>query len=1087
VNVHGIAFSGFLCRSLVLLSKEALMSSMAARRLTLMRAAAWAAGGLLVGGLTLAVTSPALGQPHLAAIQGVVTDPTGGVLPGATVTVTHLGTGVARTTVTNDRGLYRLPGLDPGRYEVTIELQGFRKVVRSDVVLSVGAVVGLNATLEPGTLSETVQVVGVAPDIQTEKAEVSAVVELKKITDLPLVSRNPLALSALQPGVVGLPSTADLFVTEQGLGINANGQRESGNNALVDGITISGGPWGGSMLVVPNVDAVQEFQIIANNPSAEFGRNAGAAVSIVTKGGTNEVSGSAFEFHRNERLRAKNIFERVKPDFERNEYGLSLGGPIRRERTFFFVSLDGIRQTTGSGALYTVETRQLVDWVLATRPNSIAAQLLRKYPPPVYPTTDLRDLGSPRPGANVWSTVPDGIPDVGTISWAIKNRRQGDQFNTRVDHVLGGGRDRLRASYYVNTINNPAVYLRSQFNHPFTFLNHLLSANYSRVISHDTLNELNVGWVRQHGETGDPTPESPTIGISGLSAGFGVDFWHPITFTQNNIEIRNVVTMTRGAHSLRLGGELRHGRDGAVLHHWERPNYGFQSILDFVDDEPFSETRAVDPATGKSTVAPGTYITNEWGLFLQDNWKPRPTLTLNLGVRYENFGNPRKKEGPFNGIVLGTGPTRQAQIATARMAAVERIYETDWNNVAPRLGLAWDPTGRARWVLRAGAGVSYNRINNTAYSDERLNPPLFAAASTNIFDPRVPIVYTLGPNYPDNPALGRGLDANGGIKGARVNLRVIDPEIVLPHVYNWFVGVQRQLPGEFLVEANYVGSASRNLLSGDGPTSNNYNRFAGDLFDGVLDRLNPSFGTIDLTESRIDASFHGLTLQVNRRYRRGFALQAAYTLGKAQDYGGSSQEVTRPELEKGAAGHDIRHSFKMNAIWEIPGRTGVRVLDYVLGGWQLNAITVYQSGSPFSIVCTLAYPRCDFNADGQTGDRVEVTRTELGSHTRTEWLAGVLTAADYTLPAMGTLASQPRNAFRGPRYFNTDLSLFKNVPVPWYGSREARVQLRVEVFNVFNKPHLGNPVSATNSTLFGRVTGLRRDPRVIQLGAKFLF
>lgn len=1059
----------------------------AAIRLTRPRGGALAVGVLAAALVIRGSATPARAQQQLAAIQGVVTDQTGGVLPGVTVTVTNLDTGVARTTTTNERGVYRVPSLDPGRYEVTLELEGFRKAVRSDVILSVGSVVGFNATLETGAVAETIEVVGVSPDIQTEKADVSAVVELKKITDLPLVSRNPLALSALQPGVVGLPSTADLFVTEQGLGINANGQRESGNNAMVDGITISGGPWGGSMLVVPNVEAVQEFQIIANNPSAEYGRNAGAAVSIITKGGTNELSGSAFEFHRNEGLRAKNIFERVKPDFERNEYGLSLGGPIRRERTFFFASFDGVRQTTGSGALYTVETKQLVDWVAATHPSSIAAQLLRKYTPPVYPTTDLRDLGSPRPGANVWSTTPDGIPDVGTISWAIKNQRKGDQLNARVDQVLRGGRDRLRASYYANTIDNPAVYLRSQFNHPFTFLNQLFTWNYSRVVSNDTLNELSFGWVRQHGETGDPTPESPTIGISGLSAGFGVDFWHPITFTQNNFEIRNVLTMTRGAHSFRVGGELRHGRDGAVLHHWERPNYGFQSILDFVDDEPFSETRAVDPATGRSTVAPGTYITNEWGVFFQDNWKPRATLTVSLGVRYDNFGNPGKKEGPFNGIILGSGATRQEQIATAKMAAVDKIYDTDWNDVAPRVGLAWDPTGSARWVVRAGAGVSYNRINNTAYSDERLNPPQFAAASTNIFDRSVPILYTLGPNYPENPALGRGLDQNGGIKGARVNLRVIDPEIVLPRVYNWFAGVQRQLPGDFVVDVNYVGSASRDLLSGDGPTSNNYNRFAGDLLDGVLNRLNPSFGTIHLTESRIDGSYQGVTLQVSRRYKRGFAFQAAYTLGRAEDYAGSSQEVTRPELEQGPAGHDIRHSFKLNAIWEIPVRTGTPAVDYLLGGWQLNAITVFQSGSPFSIVCGLAYPRCDFNADGQTGDRVNVTRTDLGSPTRTEWLSGVLTAADYALPAMGTLATQPRNAFRGPRYFNTDLSLFKNLPLPWPGEREARVQLRVEVFNLFNKPHLGNPVSATNSTLFGRVTGLRRDPRVIQLGAKFLF
>lgn len=1026
-------------------------------------------------------------QQQLGAIQGTIKDTSGALVPGVTVTVRNLATGVTLKTVSNETGVYRMPGLDPGRYEVAAELMGFRKMVEQQVVVSVGATVGLDFHLQPGALSETVNVVGRVADIQTEKADVSAVVETKKVVDLPLVSRNPLALAGLQPGVVGIPSTAGLFVTEQGLGVTANGVRESGNNSLVDGITISGGPWGGSMLIVPNVEAVQEFQIIANNASAEFGRNAGAAVSIITKAGTNNFAGSAFEFNRNERLRSRNIFERTKPPSRRNEFGLSVGGPLRRDRTFFFFSYDGLRQEGGGAALRTVETEELVHWVAANRPNSIAAKLFQAYKPAAYPTTGLRDLGGPLPGANKWSTDPDGIPDTGTIPLALTAKTIGDQFNTRVDEALRGGSDRIRASYYANKINNPNVYIRPQFNHSFPFLNQLFTSSYSRMVSNRTLNELTFGWVRQHGETGDPTPEAPTIGISGLSSGFGVDFWHPITFTQNNFELRDVVTLTRGTHGFRMGGELRYGSDGATLNHWRRPNYSFQSILDFIDDEPFSETRAVDPTTGQPVSAPGTYVTKEWGLFLQDNWKIRPNLTMNLGVRYDNFGNPDKKEGAFNGILLGPGSTVQQQIAGARVSAVDTIYRTDWNNVAPRVGVAWDPSGHASLVFRGGAGISYNRINNTAYSDERLDPPLFAAASTGIQNPSVPMVYSLGPNYPLNPALGRGLDANGGIRGARVDLRVIDPAVTIPYIYNWFAGVQRQLPWNFVVDASYIGSASHELLGGDGPTATNFNRFAGDLVDGVLDRLNPSFGTINLTGNRIDATYHGLATQVSRRYQRGFAFQLAYTLGKATDYSGNPQELTDPGREKGPADYDIRHSVKWNMVWEIPFTSGVRGLDAALGGWQINTITVYQSGSPFNVTCGLAYPRCDFNADGQSGERVNLSRTDLGNPSQAQWLAGVLSAADYSLPAPGTLATVGRNALRGPSYFNTDVSLFKNVRLPWSAGRKATTQLRLEVFNVFNKAQLSNPVGATQDGNFGKVVSVRRDPRVVQLGARFSF
>lgn len=1032
------------------------------------------------------ITAPAGAQQQLGAIQGTVTDRSGAVVPGVTVTVRNLATGVTITATSNDVGVYRMPSLDPGRYEVTAELTGFRKMVERDVTVSVGATVGIDFRMQPGDLSETVEVVGRVADIQTEKAELSAVVEMEKIVDLPLVSRNPLALAGLQPGVVGIPSTASLFAPEQGLGITANGVRESGNNTFVDGITVSGNPWGGSMLIVPNVEAVQEFQIIANNASAEFGRNAGAIVSVITKGGTNELSGSAFEFNRSERLRSKNIFETAKPPYNRNEFGLSLGGPIRRDRTFFFFSYDGLRQEGGGAALRTVETEQLVNWVATNRPNSIAAQLLQRYKPSMYPTGGFRDLGGPLPGANVWSTIPDGVPDVGTVSLALTAKTIGDQFNSRIDQVLRAGSDRIRASYYVNKINTPFVYVRPPFDHDYPFLNQLLAASHSRVLSSRTLNELTVGWVRQHGETGDPTPEAPTISIAGLSYGFGVPFWQPISFTQNNLEVRNVVTLSRGTHSFRTGGEFRYTRDFGFLNLWRRPTYRFQSILDFVDDEPFSETRAVDPATGQAVSSPGTFITREWGLFFQDNWKLRQNLTLNLGLRYDNFGNPRKKEGPFNGIILGPGGNLQEQVARAKAGLVDAIYKTDWNNVAPRVGIAWDPAGDAQLVVRGGAGVSYNRINNTAFSDERLNPPLFAAATTSIQTPSVPIVYTLGPSYSPNPALGRGLDENGGIRGARVELRAIDPAITIPYVYNWFAGVQRQLGWNVVLDVSYVGSASRNLLGSDAPTSTDVNRFAGDVLDGVLDRLNRSFGRIDITANRIDASYHGLAAQVSRRYRRGFAFQVAYTVGKATDYGGDPEALNDPGREKGPADYDIRHSFKWNAIWEIPFRSNARALRALLGGWQINTVTVYQSGSPFNVTCGYAYPRCDFNADGQSGERVNLTSADLGSPSQAQWLSGVLTTADYTLPAQGTLATVGRNALRGPSYFNTDLSLFKNVRLPW-GERTPTVQLRLEAFNVFNKAHLDNPVSGIEDGNFGKVVSLGRDARVIQVGARFFF
>ena len=295
---------------------------------------------LVLGGLTPAAAA----QQQLGAIQGTIIDQTKALLPGVTVTVTNLNTGITRTATTNESGVYRVPSLDPGVYKVQAQLQGFRSAVQTDLTLSVGATLGVNFTMNTGQFEEAIQVAAVAPDIQTEKADISAVVERKKIVDLPLVGRNVLSLAALQPGINGVGSAADFLVPEQGMGVTANGVRETGNNAMVDGASVNNGPWGGTMLIVPNVEAVQEFQVIANNPSAEFGRNAGTTVSVITKGGTNQLSGSVFEFHRNQDLREKGYFEPRKAEFRRNDFGGSVGGPIRKDNAFFFFSYEGVRE-----------------------------------------------------------------------------------------------------------------------------------------------------------------------------------------------------------------------------------------------------------------------------------------------------------------------------------------------------------------------------------------------------------------------------------------------------------------------------------------------------------------------------------------------------------------------------------------------------------------------------------------------------------------------------------------------------------------------------------------------------------------------
>ena len=369
------------------------------------------------------------------------------------------------------------------------------------------------------------------------------------------------------------------------MGFNASGQRSGANNAMVDGLSINGGPWSGTVLIVPNTEAVQEFQVVANNPSAEFGRNSGAAISLVTRGGTNHLRGSGFTFYRNNDMRAKTYFETLNNAPEGRLQQAGLRRQLRRARSGATARSSSSRtracaRTPAPASSSRSRPSSSATSCMRTRPNSNAAYLLDTYRPPVYPTTGLRDLGSPAPGVRVIGP-PDGIPDVGTINYAVVNHREGNQFNGRFDQVLRGGSDKLRASYYMSRhpagVLVPASRLRSHRTRTATSSS---TSATRRVVSSRTLNELSFGWVRMHGEAGDPTPDAPTIEHPRRRrTAFGVEFWHPIQFTQNNFEIKETLTTQRGRHSLRFGGEARLSIDNSELHHWERPNYEFQTPL----------------------------------------------------------------------------------------------------------------------------------------------------------------------------------------------------------------------------------------------------------------------------------------------------------------------------------------------------------------------------------------------------------------------------------------------------------------------------------------------------------------------------
>jgi outer membrane receptor protein involved in Fe transport len=564
-----------------------------------------------------------------------------------------------------------------------------------------------------------------------------------------------------------------------------------------------------------------------------------------------------------------------------------------------------------------------------------------------------------------------------------------------------------------------------------------------------------------------------------------------------------------GKSCAEFGGEIRHIRDDSDFA-VRRGGYQFLNIHDFAMDEVSRVTiMGIHPGTGLIEPNIRNFRFWETGVFVQDDWKLRPNLTLNLGLRHEWYGRPTEKNDLLTNLVLGPGEDIFEQIRTGTVGQVDQVVPDDWNNFAPRLGFSWDPFGNRRLAVRGGYGIAYERLFNNSITNIRFNPPFYSFAVANPANvashARIPIAY--GPMNPDgtlrnepitivgentNIGVQSGLNIQGNIIGwnpafgtSQQSLRVPDPNTKDAFTHNWFIGAQSELPWHLVGEVNYIGNVGRNF-----GRLVDYNTIRGDLFDGRLDRLNPGFGGINFRAMLARSEYHGVQFQLNRRFRDGFTGQVSYTVGKAMDTGSDVQVGALPvdaralDLEWAVADFDVRHRFVFNWLWEMPfmknagGLTGA-----LLGGWQINGITALQSGFPFSVFTSAAYPTGDYNGDGVNNDRpnLPVFGLELPDNSRQAYMDGLFVAADFPRPeVLGTL---PRNAYRGPGYASTDLSLFKNFPLPM---RDSRIQFRAEVFNLFNRVNLQRPNGNMAQGTFGRSTQAFA-AREIQFALKYIF
>jgi Carboxypeptidase regulatory-like domain/TonB dependent receptor len=1093
----------------------------------------------------LAISRTAWGQ-FSSSIEGTVTDTTGAVVADVTVRVTNDATGVSFVTKTSSTGNYRVPVLPAGQYRVEASKEGFTTVVQADVVLDVAKVQSVPFQLAVGSVNTKVTVTGAPPVVETSEAHISELTTAQEVLDLPLEGRNALNVIAQTPGVTGSGLVSDragandIFNATSAPSVTANGQRGSSNGFYVDDTSVNDNPDGGSAKLTPNVESIQEVRVSVNNYSAQYGRNSSVLTQIITKSGTNEIHGSLFEYHTDNKLTARNVFQntpdpitgRIVPVSRRNEFGGSLGMPIRKDHTFVFGSYDQLKSAQAFTGTYTVETSDFTNFMKTTFPNNIATKLLSTYPAavgrngtPITVAAEMATLGLGACSGTNSIGMPCTMPlfQAGVLS--TSNPRNGIQWNTRVDQIFGNGSNRLYANVFRMTASQSSPSPRPAFTtNPPAEVDYA-NVNFTHVFSPTLVNEAAMGFTLDYGASPVNHPSVPAINVTGIT-GFGAG-WGPAGFVQNDFHWRDMVSYNRGSHSFKFGFDIFRDQDNAPFSGpLYRPTFNFQNVFDFATDKPFSETGInFNAQTGGLPFQNFGYRSTTYGFYVQDDWKVRRTLTLNLGLRWDFSGNPTEANGDMTNLQLGSGATLAEQIAGAKVVRVKQMFTDDRKGYfAPRLGFAWDPTGQGKLSVRSGFGVFFDRWPNKVWSDAtRNNPPFVASATASVQNPTgPPPVYALGttdtaPYGFVYPPITPGLNPAGGPTGYLASVGGADQAIKYAYAENWFFGVQYSpLPG-WVAEADYVGSVGRHLY-----TVIDRNRFAGDLIQNqnTLHRLNPYFATVNYGDNSASSSYNGGTVSVRKIFSKNYTFQTSYTLGKAIDevnaVGPGSGAVYAEVIDaynvgaqRGLSPNDVRQKVALNFVAHLPTFGAMAgPVRYVLGGWEASSLAIFQSGLPATVFTSAAFvpvwndpscattvtPSCrvvgntggDYNGDGNTYDLPMRPSFSLNrTYSRSDYLKGLFPASAFPAPALGQEGNVGRNTVHGPGMAQVDFSLLRNFKTPWF-HEHSNLQFRGEIYNLFNRVNLNSFDGDITSGTFGKATGVFT-PRSIQLGARLEF
>ncbi len=975
-------------------------------------------------------------------------------------------------------------------------------------------------------------------------------------------------------------SNSSIVQSENQVPISASGQRLSQNNFQIDGISVTSLQHGGAANITPNQESVKEVQVMSSSFSAEDGRNSGAQVKVVSQNGTNDFHGSAFYKYNDPELNAFNTFpgnrQRVENRFR--QYGGSIGGPLPffnfgeggpvfnpgRDRSFFFFSYEGVRNNSSNTYQRFIETEQYRQQVIAARSGGLTARVLSDagVAPRIVstlPRTCLDFFGNANDAANLCREVSggldlgsvtgslgvntgptgggfDGVPDIVFANLANIQRSGGNQYNFRTDFNVTDS-DQLAFIAYITQRNDslsadedarsrPQADLQ---NKPLTYS---LTGTYIRNISARMVNEFRLNFVQfKQNQIEDSSGTNfgiPRIEIEG--AGFNTNRIRfgarrsdttPAIFDQKTFEIRDTLTQILGNHAIKYGVEFRREVSDNDLSGNARPFFTFQGLFSFANDVAVYEEIDVDPRTGGQADARRNFRNNIYGFFVQDDWKVRPNLTLNLGLRYEYYTPVKEGNDRLSALVLGEG---DRALLDARLEIVDSLTDPDRNNFAPRVGFAYSPRFASfleeRAVIRGGFGIFYNRTPNVLLTNTRLNPPFFARRILCCFEGGG-VQYFLGAtnspfSYPNNTAVIQGIDpVSGSVLGGNAEVWGTERNLKNAEVYKYSLGIQYQLPYQIIAAVEYEGSQSRNL----GRLINLNFFYTPRLFNSDA-QINGGFAPVFYVRSDVSANYNGMNARIERRFAQGFQISANYRFAKSLDQlsfegPGFVTNQTYPldqREEWGPSDFDVRHNFVLSGIYELPFFRNDRQgwLYKVFGGLEISGILTRHTGFPFTVFqgAGLRTPSGEFfgpiRPTGYNGNQPLPNTNEnflspggIFPGGGSQYFSGTLRTVRIGNDDFPTYELNPpaigRNTFRGPKYFNVDLSVAKRFGLPSLGvlGEEANLELRVNAFNVFNSLNIA-PFNFGEGNLFftsgnfGQATsGLAG--RVVELQARFRF